>query len=264
MNILEEIVAWKKQEVAERKQKVPVRELEQAIYFSRENYSLRAFLLDPVGTGIIAEFKRKSPSKGIFNAVAKPEIIAGAYAHYGASGLSILTDEKYFAGSSDDLRAARAACNIPILRKDFMIDEYQVIEAKAMGADVILLIAACLTKEQVGQLAFFARSLGLEVLLEIHSGEELEKLSPAVTIVGVNNRNLATFKVDINRSIALAEQIPDEFVKIAESGISSPETILELRRAGFRGFLIGENFMKEKDPGEAFRLFVDWLIKLNQ
>lgn len=236
-------------------QAVPSKKLEQYPFFSRKTASLCQYLLDRERTGIIAEFKRKSPSKGIFNATARPEIVTKAYADGGASGLSVLTDEKYFAGSNEDLQKARAVNEIPVLRKDFIIDEYQVLEAKAIGADAILLIAECLTAARVRQLAALARSLALETLLEVHSGEQLEKIGPDILLLGVNNRDLATFKVSVQRSLDLAGKIPGHLVKVAESGISRPETIIELRQAGFQGFLVGENFMKEKDPGLAFREF---------
>jgi len=181
--------------------------------------------------------------------------VTKGYAAAGASCLSVLTDPVFFGGSSDDLQRARVN-EIPILRKDFIIDEYQIIEAKAIGADVILLIAACLTPEEVQRLAEFARGLGLEVLLEIHNEDELEHICEATEMVGVNNRDLKTFTVDIQRSIDLSKKIPEGKILVAESGISKIETILHMKDAGFTGFLIGENFMKEKDPGAAFGAFV--------
>jgi indole-3-glycerol phosphate synthase len=181
--------------------------------------------------------------------------VTKGYAAAGASCLSVLTDGQFFGGSSEDLQRARIN-DIPILRKDFIIDEYQIVEAKAIGADVILLIAACLMPAEVRQLAAFARSLQLEVLLEIHNEEELEHICEETEIVGVNNRDLKTFTVDIQRSIDLSKKIPAGKVLIAESGISKIETILHMKKAGFSGFLIGENFMKEKDPGAAFGEFV--------
>jgi len=181
--------------------------------------------------------------------------VTKGYAAAGASCLSVLTDSAFFGGSSEDLQRARVN-EIPILRKDFIIDEYQIIEAKAIGADVILLIAACLTPEEVQRLAEFARRLRLEVLLEIHNEEELEHICEATEMVGVNNRDLKTFTVDIQRSIDLSKMIPEGKILVAESGISKIETILHMKDAGFTGFLIGENFMKEKDPGAAFGAFV--------
>ena len=186
------------------------------------------------------------------------EEVTKAYTENGASGLSVLTDTVFFGGSADDLLKARVN-DIPILRKDFIIDKYQITEAKAMGADVILLIAACLTPENVLELAFFAKSLKMEVLLEIHNEAELEHICSEVDLVGVNNRDLKTFAVDINRSIELSKQIPPDKIKIAESGISNIETINRFKEAGFKGFLMGENFMKETNPGEAFKQFVQQL-----
>ncbi|MCW3091178.1 MAG: Indole-3-glycerol phosphate synthase [Ferruginibacter sp.] len=258
MNILDKIIAHKKTEVAIAKEKVSIEELIQNELFSRPVFSLKQFLLDETKTGIIAEFKRQSPSKGIINNTADVEEVTSGYTLYGASCLSVLTDEHFFGGSSNDLRKARVN-NIPILRKDFMIDEYQVAEARAMGADVILLIAACLTPERVKELATFARSLQLEVLLEIHNEEELKHICDETEMVGVNNRDLKTFAVDINRSIELGKKIPVGKIKIAESGINDVETICTFRRAGFRGFLIGENFMKQPNPTIAFAAFVEQL-----
>jgi indole-3-glycerol phosphate synthase len=255
-NILTEIVAHKHIEVAARKQQRSVEELEQVSWFKRTPLSLAQFLRDPEKTGIIAEFKRRSPSKGLINGEVTVQDVTTAYTRYGASGLSVLTDEKYFGGSSDDLQQARALNNIPILRKDFIIDEYQIMEAKAIGADVILLIAECLTKEEVAQLAAFANNLGLEVLLEVHSEDQLDKVTDHIQLVGVNNRDLTTFKVDFNRSCELAPQIPVDKCKVAESGISNTDAIVTLKQAGFQGFLIGEHFMKQENPPRAFEHFV--------
>jgi indole-3-glycerol phosphate synthase len=258
MNILDTIIEYKRSEVAQRKAAVSVPELERSVFFPRKTLSLRVSLTDPQKTGIIAEFKRRSPSKGVINAEVSVTDVTGGYTAAGASCLSVLTDEHFFGGSSDDLVQARVNV-LPILRKDFMIDEYQILEAKAMGADVILLIAACLTPAEVKSLAIFARSLGLEVLLEIHNEEELGHICEETELVGVNNRDLKTFTVDIERSIRLSEQIPAGKMMIAESGINEVATILHMQRAGFRGFLIGENFMKEKDPAAAFREFAEEL-----
>ncbi len=255
MNILDTIIDFKKNEVARNKNLVSLHELQQQEYFNRETFSLKEFLLDETKTGIIAEFKKRSPSKGIINDKANVLDVTIAYTKHGASGLSVLTDTEFFGGTADDLRKARVN-DIPILRKDFIIDEYQIVEAKAMGADVILLIAACLTPHRVQELAFFAKSLKLEVLLEIHNEAELTHICGETDMVGVNNRDLKTFSVDINRSIELSKQIPADKIKIAESGINSVETIKIFKEAGFKGFLMGENFMKEKDPGEAFEQFV--------
>ncbi len=258
MNILDTIIAHKKIEVAERKQKVSVAALEKGKFFANQTLSLKSFLLDENKTGIIAEYKRKSPSKGIINNNATVEEVTTAYAKYGASGISVLTDTHFFGGSLDDLLAATIN-EVPLLRKDFMIDEYQLIEAKAHGAEVILLIAACLSPNEVKTMAATAKSLGLEVLLEIHNDEELEHICDKVDLVGVNNRNLKTFEVSIETSLGLINKIPKEKPAVAESGISDVDTIVTLRQAGFKGFLIGENFMKQASPSIAFADFVNQL-----
>ncbi|HNU87526.1 MAG TPA: indole-3-glycerol phosphate synthase TrpC [Ferruginibacter sp.] len=256
MNILEKIIEHKRTEIAISKRHIAVEELKQRKFFTRDTLSLKRFLLDDTKTGIIAEFKRKSPSKGVINSDAGAEEVTGAYTMHGASGLSVLTDEEFFGGAADDLTRARIH-PIPILRKDFIIDEYQLLESRAIGADVILLIAACLTADRVKELASFARSLQLEVLLEIHTGEELQHICDEVDLVGVNNRDLKTFSVDINRSIELSKRIPVDKIKIAESGIDEVETVRIFKEAGFKGFLIGEKFMKTSNPGEAFKHFVE-------
>ena len=258
MNILDKIIEHKKEEVARNKNLVSLHALQQQQNFNRQIISLKNFLLDETKTGIIAEFKRRSPSKGVINDKADVLHVTTAYTKYGASGLSVLTDTEFFGGTADDLCKARVN-NIPILRKDFIVDEYQLAEARAMGADVILLIAACLTPHRVQELAFFAKSLQLEVLLEIHNETELQHICDEVDLVGVNNRDLKTFSVDINRSIELSKQIPADKIKIAESGIGNAETINIFKQAGFKGFLMGEHFMKSEDPGEAFEQFVQKL-----
>jgi indole-3-glycerol phosphate synthase len=258
MNILDTIIAHKRVEVAKRKQETSIAELEKGKFFAEETLSLKKFLLDKNKTGIIAEFKRRSPSKGIINDKVTVEEVTRAYAEYGASGISILTDQEFFGGSLDDLLAATIN-EVPLLRKDFMIDEYQLVEAKACGADVILLIAACLSVAEVKQMATTAKSLGLEVLLEIHNNKELEHICEQVDMVGVNNRNLKTFEVSIDISLELINRIPGEKPAIAESGISDVDTIVTLRQAGFKGFLIGENFMKQPSPSIAFADFVNQL-----
>jgi indole-3-glycerol phosphate synthase len=258
MNILEQIIEYKKSEVEKRKSKVSIAELEKRNLFSRKILSLKDFLLDSSLTGIIAEFKRRSPSKGIINPDVDVVEVTKGYSENGASCLSVLTDEHFFGGSDEDLIKARVN-QIPILRKDFIIDEYQLIEAKSIGADVILLIAACLSPAEVKRLAVFAKNLGLEVLLELHAEEELDHVCDETTVIGINNRNLKTFDVDIDRSLRMAEKIPLSKLKIAESGISSVENILLFKRHGFHGFLIGENFMKAADPTIAFAEFVKQL-----
>ncbi len=260
MNILDQIVLRKKEEVALAKQKVSVSELEAGPNFNRQPLVFKDFLLAPDRTGIIAEFKRRSPSKGLINGIAEVAEVTQAYNRAGASALSVLTDTDFFGGRADDLFQARAVNQIPILRKDFMIDEYQILEAKAWGADVVLLIASILTPAQVANFGQLAQSLGLSVLLEVHNLEELEQtICPFVNAVGVNNRNLGNFTVNIQTSFELAPQIPNEFLKISESAIDHPAVIKELKSAGYQGFLIGENFMKTDNPGQAIQEFVDQL-----
>ncbi|QPH37732.1 indole-3-glycerol phosphate synthase TrpC [Pedobacter endophyticus] len=257
MNILDKIVLRKKEEVAHAKQLISIHDLQTTRHFDRTPLSFKEFLLANDRTGIIAEFKRRSPSKGLINGVADVAEVTQAYNAAGASALSVLTDVDFFGGKTDDLLAARAANNIPILRKDFMIDEYQILEAKAWGADIILLIAAILSPKQISDFGKFAQDLGLSVLLEVHNEEELERsISPHLDAIGVNNRNLADFTVDIQTSFDLVNKIPDEFLKISESAISDPQTIRALKGAGFNGFLIGENFMKTDNPGLAINEFV--------
>ena len=256
MNILDKIIAAKRTEVDEKKKRVPVDQLKETARYQSPCNSLVTSLMKTGATGIIAEFKRRSPSKGVINAKADVGYVTEAYQNNGACGISVLTDEPFFGGSNEDLSYARSVLNIPLLRKEFIIDEYQLIEAKSIGADVILLIAACLSPQRVKELALFAKKLGLEVLLEIHNEAELEHICDEVDIVGVNNRDLKTFIVDVNRSIELSMLIPSDKIKISESGISDPDTILLLRQYGFKGFLIGETFMKEEDPALAFSHFV--------
>jgi len=248
-------MAVKERQVELERSEVPVSELEQQALFTRHTFSLCASLLDKTKNGIIAEFKRKSPSKGIINDKAVVADVTKAYALNGASGLSVLTDTAFFGGSAGDLEQARVN-NIPILRKDFIVDEYQIVQSKAMGADVILLIAACLSPSRVKRFAAFAKRLGLETLLEIHNEAELDHICDDAGIIGVNNRDLKTFTVDVNISLQLINKIPTNKIVIAESGISDVETIVTLKQAGFKGFLIGETFMKEADPAIAFADFV--------
>src|SRR6185437_2761252 len=260
MNILETIIVKKKREVSVKRISKNIPELEKMLFFKRETFSFKEFLLNPDKTGIIAEFKRKSPSKGIINNYSITADVISDYVKYGGSAVSVLTDEYFFGGSLNDLSEVRNH-NIPILRKDFIIDEYQLVESKAFGADIILLVAACLKPEEVRKLAVFAKNIGLNVLLEIHCEEELEHICNEVDVVGINNRDLKTFKVDINNSIELCKKIPSHNIKISESGIDRVETIHLLKQNAFSGFLMGEKFMKEKDPGKAFGDFVKQLIK---
>jgi indole-3-glycerol phosphate synthase len=262
MNLLEQIMARKREEVAERKFNATPTELREMPLFEAPRRSLCYAIELPGSTGIIAEFKRRSPSKGAFvHELATPGIVVKAYDQFGAAGISVLTDGPYFGGSLQDLADTRALVDAPLLRKDFIFDPYQLIEAKAYGADVVLLIAAVLTPTQVQELAAEAKSLGLEVLLEVHNESELQHIGHDVDLVGVNNRNLKDFSVDLDQSVRLAHDIPDSKIRVAESGIRSVEDVRFLRHHGFEGFLIGERFMKEHDPGAAFATFVSDLKK---
>jgi indole-3-glycerol phosphate synthase len=254
-NILAKIVDHKKIEVAERKAQISIAQLEAMSLFNQLGHSLKLNLLNTTLTGIIAEFKRQSPSKGIINDTASVSEVANAYTQFGAAGISVLTDKTFFGGSIDDLSIA-VKNPIPVLRKEFIINEFQLIEAKAYGASVILLIAACLTPAATHALATFAKSLGLEVLLEIHDATELGHISEAVDFVGINNRSLKSFEVNIEHSLELKHQLPKGILSIAESGIYSVETFKLLKKEGFDGFLMGEYFMKQANPAAAFELFV--------
>jgi indole-3-glycerol phosphate synthase len=259
MNILDNIVADKRKEVDLKKSLIPVSQLEQSVLFGRETTSLASNLRNNT-SGIIAEHKRRSPSKSTINQSLNVQDVAKGYEEAGACGMSVLTDLKYFGGALDDLLLARASCNLPLLRKEFIIDEYQILEAKAYGADVILLIAAILTREEIKTYSEFAKSLQLDVLLEVHDEEELHKsIMPSLDMLGVNNRNLKTFDVSLDISKRLSEIIPNEFVKVSESGISNTSAIKELQPYGFQGFLIGENFMKTNNPGESAKEFISLL-----
>lgn len=257
---LDEIIAFKRKEVQENRVAVPIPVLEKSVLFQRKCASLKKNLSDKKQAGIIAEFKRKSPSKGIINAHADVTKTTTGYRLAGASGLSVLTDGPYFGGHNNDLIVARNANEfIPVLRKDFTVDEYQVIEAKSIGADVILLIGAVLSRDEIKRLTNAAVSLGMEVLFEIHDEKELEKADPSVHIIGINNRNLQTFEVDIEHSIRLADKVPPGALKVAESGIDEVATIRRLKQYGFDGFLIGELFMRQKEPGQACKKFIEQL-----
>jgi indole-3-glycerol phosphate synthase len=256
MNILETIIEQKKREVTEKKQSMDIAFLKSLnADFDRKGLSLKEKLLNGE-PNIIAEFKRKSPSKGWMNKDIHLSEVIPAYEDYGAAAISVLTDKEFFGGKLEELKVARLEASIPLLRKDFMIDEYQLYEAKSYGADIILLIAACLSKEEVRQLASKAKELKLEVLLEIHSKEEIEHICDEVDIIGVNNRNLETFVTDIKTSMDLIEFLPADKPVISESGISDVNTIITLHDHGFKGFLIGETFMKEKKPAVAFVEFM--------
>ena len=258
MNILDKIIADKFKEVEIKKSIIPISQLEASVLFERRCVSLAENLKN--GSGIIAEHKRRSPSRSVINQGLNVQDVASGYEKAGASGISVLTDGKYFGGSLEDLLYARASVNIPILRKEFMVDQYQVMEAKAYGADAILLIAAVLTEKQLTYLADSAKKLGMDVLLEVHNEEELQKsLKVNADMIGVNNRNLKTFEVDIDNSKKLSALIPDDLVKVSESGISSTAVIADLKNYGFEGFLIGENFMRTEDPGAAAKEFITQL-----
>jgi indole-3-glycerol phosphate synthase len=281
MDILEEITAYKRIEVKQLEEAVPphvIHEEVECLIIAEDTlraqgvtrhpetnvptsrHSLRQALLDDE-IGIIAEFKRKSPSKGWIREDGKPEVIPASYARNGAAALSILTDSHYFSGSDRFLRKARPTVDIPILYKNFVIDEYQLFCARSCGADAVLLIAACLTKDECRSLLKTAHELELEVLLEVHSEKELSYIDCLPDVVGVNNRNLGTFHTDVEASLQLASLLPDEIVHISESGISDPQKVVQLRQAGFRGFLIGEHFMRQPDPGIALKQFIDSVRK---
>ncbi len=260
MDILEKIIAQKKIEVEDQKSLYPEKLLEKSIYFEGKPVSLTRYLTRPDKSGIIAEFKRKSPSKGVINAHAKVEKTTIGYMQAGASALSVLTDKIFFGGSGEDLGMARKFNFCPLLRKDFMIDEYQIVESKAMGADAILLIAAVLSPQRLKALATFAKSFGLEVLMEVHNEEELHNnINEHLDVIGVNNRNLKTFEVSLETSKALAHQIPNDFIKISESGINDVQDCMALKAYGYQGFLIGEMFMKTARPEAAAKQFIERL-----
>jgi len=242
MNILDTIIENKKKEIAKAKSNISVQQLQDAEFFGRETFSLKHTLKSK--SGIIAEFKRKSPSKGIINDTKTPLEVVSEYEKFGASAVSILTDSEFFGGSFEDIRSVRKHLNIPILRKDFMVDEYQFYEAKSIGADIILLIAACLSPTQVSEFTDLPHQLHLEVLLEIHTEEELKHINKNVDFVGINNRNLKDFKVDLQHSVDLKNQLPNGIYSIAESGIYSEKDFKFLKEKGFDGFLMGEYFMK--------------------
>ena len=260
MNILDKIIAHKKSEIAQLKSEVPIQKLVKSPSFKRQIISLKEALTVHGSSGIIAEFKRQSPSKGTINDQSNVIDVTQGYLNANVAAQSILTDQHFFGGSVVDVMHARTVNeHKPILRKDFIVDGFQIVEAKAIGADVILLIAACLTKAELKNYGSLAEDLGLEVLYEIHNEEELDKIDPNNKIVGINNRNLKTFEVDLEHSIALAEKIPPNCLRVSESGISDPRIIMGLREYGFQGFLIGENFMKSDDPGMACKSFIDQL-----
>lgn len=257
--ILDKICDNKRNELTELKRRLTLQEIRDREMFHRQCFSLKQSLLDST-SGIISEFKRRSPSKGNIHPDAQPEDVVSGYEQSGASGVSCLADKEFFGGSPDDVLTARKALtHTPLLYKEFVIDEYQLSLAKSCGADVVLLIAACLDRNQLAEYAHCAKELGMETLLEVHSEDELVYANNYIDIIGVNNRNLHVFKTDVQTSFDLATAIPSAFVKISESGISLPKTVIELRKVGYRGFLMGENFMKTPDPAEALRQFIQEL-----
>ncbi|WP_341663973.1 indole-3-glycerol phosphate synthase TrpC [Blattabacterium cuenoti] len=262
MNILERIVSVKQKEVSNKKIIHPIKKLEKSFLFKRKTFSLVKNIRSS-HTGIIAEFKCKSPSKGVINNTALIEKVVKDYESAGVSGISILTDQHFFSGKNEHLKKSRSIVSIPILRKDFIIDEYQIIESKSIGADVVLLIAGILSKNQISNLSKLSKSIDLEVIIEIHNEFEIDKITENldIDIVGINNRNLQTFIVDYNRCLSLFSKISNSYVKIAESGINDINHILKLKKQGFEGFLIGEYFMKQKDPGKICKYFIESLSK---
>ena len=257
-DILADIIANKRSEVAFQKQLVSLEQLQEGLFALPPTRSMKQALANSP-TGIIAEFKRRSPSKEWVQQQADPAVGAPSYEAAGASALSILTDELFFGGTLHDIGTARPLVDLPILRKEFIIDEYQLYQARLIGADAVLLIAAALSPEQCHELAAKAQALGMEVLLELHCADELNYISDHIDMIGINNRNLGTFHTDVENSFRLAELLPKEALLVSESGISAPETVKQLREAGFRGFLIGETFMKTPQPGDALREFVTFI-----
>lgn len=254
MNILDKIITRKKQEISDTKSKISLQQIKDSELFGRKTFSLKEALQSK--SGIIAEFKRQSPSKGIINDKISPLEVVSAYEKFGASGISILTDKDFFGGSFEDILNVRNHINIPILRKDFMIDEYQFYEAKSLGADVVLLIASCLSPQQVQEFTQLSHKLGLEVLLEIHTEKELKHFNSNIDLVGINNRNLKDFKVDLQHSVTLKNQLPKDILSVAESGIYNIEDFNYLKEKGFDAFLMGEYFMKHENPAQQFKEFI--------
>ncbi|WP_185869800.1 indole-3-glycerol phosphate synthase TrpC [Blattabacterium cuenoti] len=261
MNILERIISIKKKEIEKNKKIYPIKKLEKSIFFNRKTFSLSKNIKNS-NTGIISEFKLRSPSKGIINNKVLVEKIVKDYELAGSSGISILTDQYFFSGKKEYLKKSRDIVSIPILRKDFIINEYQIIESKSIGSDAILLIAGILSKKEIKSFSKLAKSIDLEVILEIHNEIEIDKITNNLDIIGINNRDLINFIVDKNICLKLSSKIPDGYIKIAESGINDINFILKLKKKGFKGFLIGESFMKEKNPGKFCNNFIKNLKKL--
>ncbi|NIF06435.1 indole-3-glycerol phosphate synthase TrpC [Chryseobacterium sp. Tr-659] len=253
MTILDKIIERKKEEITTSKSNISLEHLKNTEFFGRKTYSLKDSVKNK--SGIIAEFKRQSPSKGMINNRVQPLEVVSAYESFGASGISILTDKDFFGGDFNDILKVRDQIKIPILRKDFMIDEYQFYEAKSIGADVVLLIASCLSPNQVQEFTQLAHELEMEVLLEIHTEDELKHFHSTIDLVGINNRNLKDFKVDLQHSVQLKNLLPKDVLSVAESGIYHLEDFKFLKQKGFDGFLMGEYFMKNTDPAKAFEDF---------
>jgi indole-3-glycerol phosphate synthase len=262
MDILQKIVEHKRKEVVKDKSLYPVKLLENSIHFEAPCVSLKSYILREDKSGVIAEFKRKSPSKGPINLYASPEQVGIGYMQAGASAISVLTDKQFFGGSKDDLKTIRKYNFCPILRKEFIIDEYQIIEAKSIGADAILLIASILDKEEINRFSALAKSLGLQILFEIHEEDELDKYNDDIDLIGVNNRNLKTFKTDYRYSLDVIDKLPADAVRISESGINDPKVVNTLKSAGYHGFLIGEHFMSHGNPAKSCQKFIQQMNKI--
>lgn len=256
MKTLNDIISYKREEVNQRKKMYPIQLLETSIYYDTKSVSLKKYLLRKDKSGIIAEFKKQSPSLGVINKYADIEKVSIGYMQSGASALSVLTDSHFFGGDNKDLTLARKFNFCPILRKDFVVDEYQIVEAKSIGADAILLIASILSAEEIKRFTNIAHHFHMEVLLELHSEDEVKKMDEGVDVIGVNNRDLKTMKTDIQHSIRMKKLLPSEAVLVSESGIRDPEDIVLLREKGFHGFLIGSHFMKHSKPHEACKDFI--------
>ena len=259
MSILKEIGRYKYREVEARKALHPISLLEKSPFFSRQTLSLKQSLMAVGSSGIIAEFKRRSPSRGIINANSRPEDVCPAYIKAGASAVSVLTDEKFFGGASEDLMNVRKRIDSPILRKDFIVDEYQIIEARSIGADAVLLIAELHEAERLAQLFDFAVSLELEVLVEVHDEKNIFRIPSGAELVGINSRNLASFVVDLSHLARIFSLLPANTLKVAESGISSCDDYCNLKNSGYNAFLMGEYFMKTHDPGKTCEIFISAL-----
>jgi indole-3-glycerol phosphate synthase len=262
MNFLERIAAYKHREVEDQKSLIPVSELEKSIFLQKRPVSLRDSLLREDLFGIIGEFKRKSPSKGVMNRNSSPATVCSDYIEAGCSAVSILTDSGFFGGSKEDLSLVRRICNCPILRKDFIVDEYQIIEARSIGADAVLLIAELHPADRMEQLFRFARSLGLEVLVELHDEKNLSVIPYDARLIGINSRNLSSLKVSLENHTQLIDRLPQNVVKVAESGIRSAADYIKLRQAGFDAFLIGGLFMNTPDPGVSCKNFIGKLKEI--